>query len=103
MSSRQGIKFISEKVVARFLVAGYSVLTYKTSYDLKEIKKENPNYKIDEDKIRLRKKPKSNIFIEKDFYAWHIKDLEIFDEPLELSDFGLKEQPLIWQYVKRVQ
>ena len=33
-------------------------------------------------------------------YAWHISDLEIFDEPKELSDFGLKKAPQSWCYVE---
>ena len=32
-------------------------------------------------------------------YAWHISDLEIFDEPKKLSDFGLKRAPQSWCYV----
>lgn len=34
------------------------------------------------------------------FYAWHISDLEVFDEPKELSDFGLKRAPQSWQYME---
>lgn len=33
-------------------------------------------------------------------YAWHISDLEIFDEPKELSEFGIKRAPQSWQYVE---
>lgn len=32
-------------------------------------------------------------------YAWHIKQLETFDKPLSLSDFGIKRSPQSWQYV----
>lgn len=35
-----------------------------------------------------------------DNYAWHISDLVIFDEPKELSEFGLKRAPQSWQYVE---
>lgn len=46
----------------------------------------------------------------KDLYAWHIKKLEIFDNPMELSDFyrntnygligsKLKRPPQSWQFV----
>lgn len=35
----------------------------------------------------------------KDLYAWHIKKLEIFEKPKELSDFGLKKAPQSWCYV----
>ena len=33
-------------------------------------------------------------------YAWDISDLEIFDNPKELSDFGLKRAPQSWCYVE---
>ncbi len=36
---------------------------------------------------------------EKDLYACHIKKLEIFDRPKELSDFGLTKAPQSYQYV----
>lgn len=35
-------------------------------------------------------------------YLWHISDLVIYDEPKELSDFGLKWAPQSWCYVKGV-
>jgi len=34
------------------------------------------------------------------FYAWRISDLQIFDEPKDLSEFGLKRAPQSWQYVE---
>ena len=34
-------------------------------------------------------------------YAWEISDLEIFDEPMSLSDLGLKRAPQSWCYVNR--
>jgi len=34
------------------------------------------------------------------FYAWHISDLEVFDEPKELDEFGLKRAPQSWQFVE---
>lgn len=33
-------------------------------------------------------------------YAWHIDDLVIFDEPKELSDYGVKRAPQKYCYVK---
>lgn len=35
-------------------------------------------------------------------YAWDISDLKIYDEPKELSEFGIKRAPQSWQYVKGV-
>ena len=34
----------------------------------------------------------------KPVYAWHIKKLEIFDEPLELSEFGITKAPSTYQW-----
>ena len=36
----------------------------------------------------------------KDFYFWAIDDLQIFDQPKPLSEFGLKRAPQSWQYVE---
>lgn len=36
----------------------------------------------------------------KNLYAWHIKNLEIFDTPKELSEFGLKRAFQSWGYVE---
>lgn len=33
-------------------------------------------------------------------YAIHITNLEIFDKPKELSDFGIKKAPQSWMYVR---
>lgn len=33
-------------------------------------------------------------------YAWHISDLEIFDEPKDLSELGLMKAPQSWCYVE---
>ena len=33
-------------------------------------------------------------------YGWHISDLKIYDEPKELSEFGLKRPPQSWCYVE---
>ena len=35
----------------------------------------------------------------KTLYAWHIKNLQIFDEPIALSEFGLKRAPQSWYYI----
>lgn len=36
-------------------------------------------------------------------FGWHISDLVIYDEPRELSDFGLKRAPQSWCYVKELK
>lgn len=36
----------------------------------------------------------------KDLYAWHIKKLEIFDEPKELSDFYVTNKGLSYIFIK---
>lgn len=35
-------------------------------------------------------------------YGWHISDLKIYDEPIELSEFGLTRPPQSWCYVEEV-
>ena len=35
--------------------------------------------------------------------GWHISDLKIFDEPKELSEFGLTRPPQSWCYVEEVK
>ena len=35
-------------------------------------------------------------------YAWHIKQLTIFDKPLELKDFEVKRAPQSYMYVKEL-
>lgn len=37
---------------------------------------------------------------ESDAYAWYISDLVIFDEPKELSEFGVQRAPQSWQYIE---
>lgn len=34
-------------------------------------------------------------------YAWHISNLEIFDKPKTLADYGLKRAPQSWCYAKK--
>jgi len=36
------------------------------------------------------------------FYAWHISELEIFDEPKKLSEFKLTRAPQSWCYVEEL-
>lgn len=36
----------------------------------------------------------------KSTYAWHISDLQVFDRPKELSEFGLKKAQQSWCYVE---
>ena len=33
------------------------------------------------------------------FCAWHISDLEIFDEPKELKDLGVEKAPQSWRFI----
>ena len=36
-------------------------------------------------------------------FGWHISDLKIYDEPKELSVFGLKRPPQSWCYVEELK
>ena len=38
----------------------------------------------------------------KKFYLWHISELKIYDQPKELSDYGLTRAPQSWCYVRQV-
>ena len=33
--------------------------------------------------------------------SWHISDLQIYDEPKELSAFGISRPPQSWMYVHK--
>lgn len=37
------------------------------------------------------------------FYRWHISDLEVYDTPKELNEFGLKRPPQSWCYVEELE
>ena len=36
------------------------------------------------------------------YAGWYISDLKIYDEPKELSEFGLKRAPRSWCYVEEI-
>lgn len=36
-------------------------------------------------------------------FGWHISDLKIYDEPKELSEFGLTRSPQSWCYVEEIE
>ena len=36
-------------------------------------------------------------------FGWHISELKIYDEPKELSAFGLKKPPQSWRYVEEME
>lgn len=36
-------------------------------------------------------------------HGWHISDLKIYDEPIELSEFGLTRSPQSWCYVEEIE
>ncbi len=40
---------------------------------------------------------------DKQGYAWHISDLQIYDKPKELSEFGLTRPPQSWCYVEELE
>ena len=75
---------LNGKVVARFWFDEYEKLlyvkdrSYERSYELSY--KQQRKLCLTDEQIHIYGKGK-------DLYAWHIKKLEIFDEPKELSDF----------------
>lgn len=48
----------------------------------------------------FREKPKPH---QKTLYAWHIKKLEIFDEPKSLSDFYVTNKNLTYKSIKEYE
>jgi predicted transcriptional regulator len=118
------------KVVARFWFDEYEKISLelvdKSGYDedkLKEYESENMSNDELQQKLCLDEVEIDNYLNSYDGYAWHIKQLEIFDTPLSLSDFykatlyasgevikeyekqtndfsyKLKRPPQSWQYV----
>ncbi len=100
------------KVVARFWFDEYEKISLelvdKSGYDedkLKEYESENMSNDELQQKLCLDEVEIDNYLNSYDGYAWHIKQLEIFDTPLSLSDFSddfsyrLKRPPQSWQYV----
>lgn len=50
-------------------------------------------------KSDLHNYAKDNPFL----YAWQISDLEVYDTPKELNEFGLKRPPQSWCYVEELE
>ena len=73
-----GSNILNGKIVGVFTLKMIDRLTPPYSDDLKYVK---------------------NYLGEKGGYAWHIDDLKIFNNPLELSSLGLTRAPQSWQYL----
>lgn len=44
--------------------------------------------------------PGTSVYDKKcEFYCWHISDLKIYDEPMELSEFGVNRAPQAWRFI----
>lgn len=89
---------LSGKVVARFTLNKYDTI----ERDLNDWLPKN-RYETTEQQL------KNSCLIEERFweygkgktlYAWHIDNLEIYDTPKELSEFGLKRPFQSWGYLK---
>ena len=91
----EGDTELNGKVVAKF------TLDVVYEYDIKD-----ENTWIDSDFAEVMQKLSAmslheiNEYAGNHFYAWHISDLVIFDEPKELSEFGVKRAPQSWQYIE---
>jgi len=97
---------LSGKVVAKFTLKSVDSLYFDTQKNKSEmtpieeciIGNIERHSCLSQDEIEAYAKPFSNSI--KICYAWHISDLEIFDEPKPLSEFGLTKAPQSWQYVE---
>lgn len=85
------------KIVAKFTLL--SIERFGMAYPYEE-----PNYRFLEKACvtvgEARKYAGGEHPCYKPLYAWHIEDLEIFDEPKELDEFYLNEAPQSWCYVE---
>lgn len=82
-------KTMNGKVVAKFTL-NYVSTCLNTDYGNEEILKNTCLTKQElDDYIGKRK-----------FFAWHIDNLVIFDEPKELNEFGLKRAPESYCYIE---
>lgn len=96
---------IQGKIVARFWFDNYIDLSYYRldNRDIEFNKFDNTIENIDLEKelcLSWSEIEKYSNYGEKAIYAWHIKNLEIFDTPKKLEDFGLKRAPQSWCYAK---
>lgn len=109
-----GLKELNGKVVARFWFDKHTMLLPNfpmrtDDYDYFDAKLELTR-EIILRRLGLNKYDLSNYGEGKMIYAWHIKKLEIFDKPKELSEFSISpymylveyrvhKAPQSWQYV----
>jgi predicted transcriptional regulator len=98
---------LNGKVAFRFWFDEYEKISLelidKSGYDedkLKEYESENMSNDELQQKLCLDEVDIDNYLNSSDGYAWHIKKLEIFDEPKSLSDFNLTKPPQrsVWVY-----
>lgn len=81
---------INQKVVARFW---FDEFEYIAEFSAREMLINVL------DRLSITKNELKNYLKGKYGYAWHIKKLEIFDEPMSLSDLNIKRPPQSWQYI----
>jgi len=88
---REMVKSWLGKVPMRFWFDEYEEIEYETiddySGDLEDVCYNNKNYEQIVKKACLDYELVKEYSKGKYLYAWHIKNLEIFDEPMELSNF----------------
>lgn len=97
---------LNGKIVGRFWFDGYIDLSFEYIEKEVEFKKfDNSIEEIDIEKelcLTWEEIEKYNNNGKKEIYGWKIKELGIFEKPLELSDFSLKKAPQSWCYAWRV-
>ena len=106
---------LNGKVVARFWFDEYDTLTYEDFWDRHDYIANDGEvgWEVDSDYIKLfcldyqdildygfREKPYRH---QVDLYAWHIKQLEVFDTPKRLGEFYVTNKGLTYKYIKEYE
>ena len=86
--------YLNGKIVAEFTLKKLGMLKY-----FSDISKCMPTW-FELGETCLTDKEIKNYLQGKIGYAWHIEDLEIYDKPKELAEFGIKRPPQSWCYVE---
>lgn len=99
---------LNGKVVARWHLNKYDLLIdygagihfADKDYNLLDLDYLRTNACLTDEQIYLYLGLKKNSGYYNDGYAWHIDNLEIYETPKELSEFGLTRAPQSWQYLE---
>lgn len=95
--------FLNGKIVARFWFDEYEAYYFNDYQNDYRLLTSNGtifrNATIPKEKVCLTCVSINDYGKGKMLYTWHIKNLEIFDKPKELSEFSVERPPQSWQYI----